>query len=80
MGDINEKQELQNTPKSPTKDIEVKLEQGTLGEDHAITRDGYKLHPQPTSDPLDPLNFSKLQKNSVLAIVMFLYGITLSEG
>ena len=28
------------------------------------------LHPQPTSDPLDPLNWSAFQKNSILGIVM----------
>ncbi|KAJ6110505.1 Major facilitator superfamily domain general substrate transporter [Penicillium sp. IBT 16267x] len=39
----------------------------------AITRNGIKLHPQPTSDALDPLNWSKLQKHAILAIVMFKY-------
>jgi hypothetical protein len=29
-----------------------------------------KIHPQPTSDPLDPLNWSRFQKNAVLSIVM----------
>lgn len=29
------------------------------------------IHPQPTSDPLDPLNWSAFQKNSILGIVMF---------
>lgn len=38
-----------------------------------LTRDGLKLHPQPTSDPLDPLNWSPIRKNSILAIVMALY-------
>lgn len=37
-----------------------------------VLRDGLKLHPQPTSDPLDPLNWSTTKKNSVLAIVMAL--------
>lgn len=37
-----------------------------------VLRDGLKLHPQPTSDPLDPLNWSKAKKNTVLAIVMSL--------
>ncbi|PLN78451.1 MFS general substrate transporter [Aspergillus taichungensis] len=31
------------------------------------------LHPQPTSDPLDPLNWSAFQKNSILGIVMLKY-------
>jgi hypothetical protein len=37
-----------------------------------ITKDGIALHPQPTSDPLDPLNWSTWRKNSILAIVMAL--------
>jgi Na+/melibiose symporter-like transporter len=32
-----------------------------------------ELHPQPTTDPLDPLNFSKAQKFTCLSIVMALY-------
>ena len=43
-------------------------------EHHApITKDGIALHPQPTSDPLDPLNWSSLKKHIILAIVMALY-------
>jgi hypothetical protein len=38
-----------------------------------VMRDGIKLHPQPTSDPLDPLNWSRWRKNAILAIVMSLY-------
>lgn len=38
----------------------------------AILKDGMRLHPQPTSDPLDPLNWSSLKKHTVLAIVMYL--------
>ncbi|GME31934.1 putative mfs transporter protein [Neofusicoccum parvum] len=50
-----------------------------------VLRDGLKLHPQPTSDPLDPLNWSKAKKNTVLAIVpsfalvMEQYGISLAQ-
>ncbi|KAJ5919907.1 Major facilitator superfamily domain general substrate transporter [Penicillium verhagenii] len=39
----------------------------------AVTRGGIKLHPQPTSDALDPLNWSNFHKNVILAIVMFKY-------
>lgn len=35
-----------------------------------VQQDGIKVHPQPTSDPLDPLNWSRLQKNGILGIVM----------
>ncbi|KAF4880720.1 putative transporter [Colletotrichum siamense] len=39
-----------------------------------ITKDGFSVHPQPVQDdPLDPLNWSAFQKNSILAIVMALY-------
>jgi hypothetical protein len=36
----------------------------------AVTKDGLKVHPQPTTDPLDPLNWSPWRKHSILAIVM----------
>ncbi len=32
---------------------------------------GMGLFPQPTNDELDPLNWSALQKNLILAIIMF---------
>ncbi|KAF2839660.1 major facilitator superfamily transporter [Patellaria atrata CBS 101060] len=38
-----------------------------------LIKDGMRLHPQPTSDPLDPLNWTAMRKNSILAIVMSLY-------
>jgi len=44
--------------------------------DNIITKDGFELHPQPTSDPLDPLNWSRFQKHSVLAIVMLMVCIS----
>lgn len=37
----------------------------------AVNKKGIKLHPQPTSDALDPLNWSNFQKHVILAIVMF---------
>lgn len=36
-----------------------------------VTKDGMRLHPQPTSDPLDPLNWSSFKKHLILAIVMW---------
>lgn len=39
----------------------------------AITRDGFHVHPQPTSDSLDPLNWTNWRKNSILAIICFKY-------
>lgn len=41
-------------------------------EDVGVVRDGLKLHPQPTADPLDPLNWSSAKKHTILAIVMYL--------
>ena len=32
-----------------------------------------KSHPEPTDDPLDPLNFSRLEKWTCLGIVMYLW-------
>ncbi|OOF93173.1 hypothetical protein ASPCADRAFT_151615 [Aspergillus carbonarius ITEM 5010] len=31
------------------------------------------MHPTPTTDPLDPLNWTRLQKHTILGIVMFKY-------
>jgi hypothetical protein len=41
-----------------------------LVRDEAVDKHGIRLHPQPTSDPLDPLNWSSLQKHGILSIVM----------
>lgn len=41
--------------------------------DNVVTKDGMRMHPQPTTDPLDPLNWSGVRKHSILAIVMFKY-------
>lgn len=38
----------------------------------SVDKHGMRLHPQPTNDPLDPLNWSKTRKHSILAIVMSL--------
>lgn len=37
-----------------------------------ISKDGMRVHPQPTADPLDPLNWSSFKKHTILAIVMYL--------
>ncbi|KPI39129.1 putative transporter [Cyphellophora attinorum] len=82
MADLNEKtgdvESSSGTP-PPTTDVnKEKLEASTIapppvGVDHIVTKDGMRLHPQPTSDPLDPLNWTFLQKHSILAIIMFFY-------
>lgn len=38
-----------------------------------VVRDGRTLHPQPTTDPLDPLNWPSMRKNTILAIVMAMF-------
>lgn len=48
----------------------VPIELGVIGET-TIEQNGIKIHPQPTSDPLDPLNWSRLEKHTILGIVMF---------
>ena len=35
-----------------------------------LSKASLPLHPQPTSDPLDPLNWSKWRKHGILGIVM----------
>lgn len=48
--------------------------QGLNADDIPVLKhDGLRMHPQPTSDPLDPLNWTSLRKHSILAIVMALY-------
>ncbi|KAL2414177.1 hypothetical protein ABEF95_002271 [Exophiala dermatitidis] len=38
-----------------------------------VTRNGFRVHPQPTSDPLDPLNWTILQKHCIVVVVMLKY-------
>lgn len=40
-------------------------------DESGVTKDGMRLHPQPTSDPLDPLNWSSFKKHLILSIVMW---------
>lgn len=52
---------------------DVANEKGIFNQEHEILKDGVRLHPQPTADPLDPLNWSSFRKHIILAIVMYLY-------
>ena len=45
---------------------------GTQPYEIGVIKDGMKTHPQPTADPLDPLNWSSAKKHTILAIVMYL--------
>jgi hypothetical protein len=62
-----------NGPSTSLDQMHVSIEKGDT---HLVcnaggTTDGTKVHPQPTTDPLDPLNWSTIQKHVILAIVMF---------
>jgi len=77
MAAINEKQGIlgattTDEPLSEKLAIETDATPSVTVE-HVVTRDGFRMHPQPTTDPLDPLNWTSFQKHVILAIVMFLY-------
>ena len=40
-------------------------------DESGVTKNGMRLHPQPTADSLDPLNWSSFKKHLILAIVMW---------
>jgi hypothetical protein len=41
-------------------------------QEYTPVKDGIELHPKPTADLLDPLNFPKWQKWTALGIVMWM--------
>jgi hypothetical protein len=45
---------------------------------NTVEGDGVKIHPQPTTDFRDPLNWSSGQKHTILGIVMLKYNIVTS--
>jgi len=47
--------------------------QAGAAEDAIVVHNGMRVHPQPTSDPLDPLNWSTVRKHSILTVVCLLY-------
>ena len=80
---INEKKEavppsndsngvMSNDVLSEKEDGTIASPQGPVAE-NVVVRNGIRLHPQPTTDPLDPLNWSRMQKNTILGITMFKY-------
>lgn len=60
-------------PSTPEKKVLVG-DVATNGELHLpmVLKNGIRLHPQPTSDPLDPLNWTSFRKHTILAVVMAL--------
>ncbi|KAI9669204.1 MAG: hypothetical protein M1817_004746 [Caeruleum heppii] len=60
----------------PEKDFsaaEKRTVENTDNLDAIAFKDGVPLHPQPTADPLDPLNFPSWKKHVMVAIVMWMY-------
>ncbi|RAK99529.1 putative MFS transporter [Aspergillus ibericus CBS 121593] len=53
--------------------LEKQTQSSTEANDLPIEQHGTHVHPTPTSDPLDPLNWSQWRKHTVLGIVMFKY-------
>jgi hypothetical protein len=47
------------------------VEKGYIHE-FAPAKDGIEINPKPTTDPLDPLNFSQSRKFTCLGIVMWM--------
>lgn len=76
MSDIlNEKTTPSDDGPAPVGTLNEKLDAGTVAPsppnvENVVTKDGIRVHPQPTTDPLDPLNWTFFQKHSILAIVM----------
>ena len=75
MSDMNEKGHPAQTTNG-AEDIKEKFERSSIAPppvtDNIVTRDGFRLHPQPTTDPLDPLNWTFFQKHTILGIVMLM--------
>ena len=78
MSDLNEKEresssdiEASPTTAAPGPYSEKAATEHGASEAAIVMRDGVKVHPQPTADPLDPLNWSAWRKNTILGIVMF---------
>ena len=44
----------------------------TEGLEPIVTKNGIRLFPQPTNDPLDPLNWSRWRKFLILGMVMWM--------
>lgn len=76
MDDIKQEMTDQKPDASLSRDMVSILEQGTQVQIQCsmMTNSLIKQHPQRTSDPLDPLNWTSLRKHTILGIVMLKYG------
>lgn len=73
-GSTSKKEQILRVERDELRSNEVGNEKGNVPhvEYHIVSKDRVILHPQPTTDALDPLNWSACKKNSILAIVMYL--------
>lgn len=71
--------EGENTPRAIRLSmLDVEFDNRSVRED-AVNRDGFNLFPQPIiGDEFDPLNWSFIQKHTILSIVMALYAFSFS--
>ncbi|KAJ5177413.1 Major facilitator superfamily domain general substrate transporter [Penicillium coprophilum] len=75
-GKLDEKREMaeKDIKKDDCDQAHTPVDQGTqVLYGAAVNKNGIRLHPQPTADSLDPLNWSIFQKHVILSIVMFKY-------
>jgi hypothetical protein len=74
VGQVGDPASLTSMPATSSLETKEKIElaPGVVDTviDGAVTKDGLRVHPQPTTDPLDPLNWSPWRKHSMLAFVM----------
>lgn len=66
-----DREKPKGTPSQLDQKVALDAEIGQ-SENIGISNDGLEVHPHPTADPLDPLNWSSFKKNSILAIVMYM--------
>lgn len=73
-GSTSKKEQILMVERDEFRSNEVDNEKGNVPhvEHQLVSKDGVVLHPQPTADALDPLNWSARRKNPILAIVMYL--------
>lgn len=70
--DSGGKRDLES-PRAPNEKTIQEEPVGTVTNEVVIGDDGFKMFPQPvTNDDLDPLNWSFVQKHTILSIVMAL--------
>ena len=70
LSEKNVEQVAREADKNDTEKAAFDTELGSSGV--VVFKAGVVLRPQPTADPLDPLNWSWLKKHTILGIVMYL--------